>query len=64
MQVQEGEIMKKNEMGLIQPRVMTAIFLLLNNQSEAKRYYEKIEKQEKEEFDQYPICRFIKWKEC
>ncbi len=58
------EMMSKNEMGLIQPRVMTAIFLLLNNQSEAKRYYEKIEKQEKEEFDQYPICRFIKWKEC
>ena len=43
--------------------VMTGIYLLLDDQKQAKCYYEKMSSSEKAQFDEYPICLYRKWEE-
>ena len=43
--------------------IMTGIYLLMDNQKQAKYYYEQMSLSEKEQFDEYPICLYKKWEE-
>ena len=43
--------------------IMTGIYLLLDDQEMAKKYYKKMTESEKKQFDDYPICLYRKWKE-
>lgn len=43
------------------PFLMTGIYLLLDNQEQAERYYNQMTKDEKDQFDDYPINIYRRW---
>lgn len=51
----------RKAMTLQNERVLAGAYLLLDRQEEARKHYNLLAKEERKEFDQFPICRYREW---